>query len=454
MTASETGSLPAVSAPAVVATAPCDELAHPLTEAAAAAYVERTCFKTGPPESLGTLGLELEYIPAQGSSWTAAVDHGRIISTLRSLSPLPAGGLVTFEPGGQVELSTAPAPDLDSLIRAAQTDLNVLRSGLGAQGIALVGCALDPVRAPRRILDHPRYATMEHHFDQWGSSGRTMMCSTTSIQITVEAGLDSSNVHDPRDYRVRWALAHAMGPTLLAMFANSPYRHGHATGWKSSRQEAWFGFDPSRTSPAFDPSSQVDQREAYARYALDAQLMLVRRDNGDWSAPRGLSFRDWVGGAWKDHPELAAPTLGDLDYHLTTLFPPVRARGAVELRYLDAQRGQHWRVLTAVVSTLMNDAGIADDVLAAVASVEGRWEDAARYGLADDDLAKSAQTCISLARDSLASSRDPSKVLRDIDEFIEVYPSRGRCPADDLLDDPSHLGALISEAEISESRAC
>lgn len=454
MAATESGSMPAVSGPVVVATSPCDELAHPLTEAAAAAYVERTCFKTGPPESLGTLGLELEYIPAQGGSWTATVDHGRIIATLRSLSPLPAGGLVTFEPGGQVELSTAPAPDLDSLIGTAQTDLDVLRSGLGAHGVALVGCALDPVRTSRRILDHPRYATMEHHFDQWGPSGRTMMCSTTSIQITVEAGLDSSSVHDPRDYRARWALAHAMGPTLLAMFANSPYRHGRATGWKSSRQQAWFGFDPSRTSPAFDTSLRADQREAYARYALDAQLMLVRRDSGDWSAPRGLSFRDWVGGAWKSHPELAAPTLGDLDYHLTTLFPPVRARGAVELRYLDAQRGEHWRVLTAVVSTLMNDARIADDVLAAAASVEGRWEDAARYGLADDDLAKSAQTCISLARESLGSSHVPAGVLRDIDEFIETYTSRGRCPADDLLDDPSCLGSMITEAEIAESRAC
>jgi len=431
---------------------------QPLTEVAAEAYVERTCFKTGPP---GTLGLELEYIPVQGSSWTAPVDHSCVIATLKSLSPLPAGGLVTFEPGGQVELSTRPAPDLLTLIRDAQIDLDELRVGLSPHDIVLVGTALDPVRPPRRILDHPRYAAMERHFDQWGPAGRTMMCSTASLQITVEAGAAGfGSVDDPHGYRARWALAHAMGPTLLATFANSPYRCGSATGWKSSRQAAWFGFDPSRTSSAFTPDAlygRVDIREAYARYALDAQLMLVRRENGDWSAPRGLTFRDWTQGAWRDDPGICAPTLGDLEYHLTTLFPPVRARGALELRYLDAQSVDHWRVMTAVVAALMDDPGVADAVLAAVGLVEDRWEDAARYGLADDDLAKSALSCMAIARESLSRSHhyDPSGALLDeVDDFIEMYTSRGRSPADDLLDDPSHLGTLIAAAETPERKAC
>ena len=430
----------------------------PLTEVAAEAYVERTCFKTGPP---GTLGLELEYIPVQGSSWTAPVDHSRVIATLKSLSPLPAGGLVTFEPGGQVELSTRPAPDLNSLMRDAQTDLDELRAGLSSHDVVLVGTALDPVRPPRRILDHPRYATMERHFDQWGPAGRTMMCSTASVQITVEAGADEfGSADDPYGYRARWALAHTMGPTLLATFANSPYRCGCATGWKSSRQAAWLGFDPSRTASAFSADAmhgRIDIREAYSRYALDAQLMLVRRDNGDWAAPPGLTFRDWTQGAWRNHPGLSQPTLGDLDYHLTTLFPPVRARGALELRYLDAQSVDHWRVMAAVVAALIDDPGVADAVHSAVASVQDRWEDAARYGLADDDLAKSAITCMAIARESLSRTgqqEQTRQVLAEVDDFIETYTSRGRSPADDLLDDPSHLNSLIAAAEMRERKAC
>ena len=45
----------------------------------------------------------------------------------------------------------------------------------------------------------------------------------------------------------RWALAHALGPVLLAAFANSPRLHGRRTGWKSSRWQVWANADPART---------------------------------------------------------------------------------------------------------------------------------------------------------------------------------------------------------------
>ena len=45
-----------------------------------------------------------------------------------------------------------------------------------------------------------------------------------------------------------------------------------------------------------------------------------------------LTFAEWI----EDGHELGWPTLDDLDYHLTTLFPPVRPRGWLELRMIDA----------------------------------------------------------------------------------------------------------------------
>ena len=54
-----------------------------------------------------------------------------------------------------------------------------------------------------------------------------------------------------------------------------------------------------------------------------------------------LSFGDWLRGApVADRP----PTLQDLDYHLTTLFPPVRPRGYVEIRCADALPDHRLRV--------------------------------------------------------------------------------------------------------------
>src|SRR5207244_3455822 len=90
-------------------------------------------------------------------------------------------------------------------------------------------------------------------------------------------------------------------------------------------------------APALD-ASDGDPRDAWAAYALDAELMCVREPGSqDWTVPAGVTFRDWLrdGGSGT----LRAPTAEDLDYHLSTLFPPVRPRGHMELRMIDAQPG-------------------------------------------------------------------------------------------------------------------
>ena len=69
--------------------------------------------------------------------------------------------------------------------------------------------------------------------------------------------------------------------------------------------------DPGRTRPP-PLAGDADPRDAWAAYALDAQLMCVREDgSGDWSAPPGLTLRDWVRGA-DGRPAAAAPTADDL----------------------------------------------------------------------------------------------------------------------------------------------
>ena len=44
------------------------------------------------------------------------------------------------------------------------------------------------------------------------------------------------------------------------------------------------------------------------------------------------------------------PTAADVDLHLTTLWPPVRLRGWLELRVLDAVPAAWWPALAAIVA--------------------------------------------------------------------------------------------------------
>jgi glutamate--cysteine ligase len=422
------------------------DLEEPLTEPMAEMYVGRTCFKTGPPRRVG---VELEWIVRDADAPQAPVPAERTRAALGGLfcpaPPDPSAppgngtlhGRLSTEPGGQLELSSPPAP-LAECLRDTAADVTRLRSLLAADRLTLLGVGLDPDRPPVRWTDEPRYVAMERHFDRGGPAGRVMMCSTAAVQVCVDAGADDADVRD------RWDTLHELGPLLVALFANSPLHGGRPTGWRCTRQAVWSRIDPSRTRPPADrdppptrpPARRAgsgDPRETYARYALDAQLLAVRRPAGArWDAPAGLTFRGWLRGDAGDR--LPAPTLADLDYHLTTLFPPVRPRGHLELRVIDAQPADRWQLVTALVTALLDDPTARTWARAAVAPVADAWARAARRGLADVGLARAGVDVLAAAIGAMRRAGLAGELIAAVEDFADHYPARGRSPADDVLD--------------------
>src|SRR5262249_14605313 len=149
--------------------------------------------------------------------------------------------------------------------------------------------------------------------------------------------------------------------------------------------------------------------------------------------PAGLTFRDWIT-APGDRP----PTLDDLDYHLSTLFPPVRARGYLELRMIDAQEGDGWQVPLAVACALLDDPVASAAALAATEELHATeadpWLAAARDGLSTPVLARAARDCFAAAEAALARWGVPGDVRAAVANFGERYVARARCPADDQLE--------------------
>jgi glutamate--cysteine ligase len=434
---------------------PGGDTGEPLTESAAEAQAHGICFKTGPP---GRVGVELEWLVCDGRSPALPVDQRRVTAALSPLAAppgLPGRGVLTTEPGGQVELSSAPAAGLGPCVDATGLDLAALRQAVQQAGLCLAGHGLDPLRPPRRVLDLPRYAAMETFFDRAGPWGRLMMCSTASVQICLDAGDEGPGW---AGFRWRWRLLHAIGPILMAAFANSPLHRGRPTGWKSFRQAIWARLDPTRTRAPAEAEPAVgrqpvrppaaDPRSAWVEYALAAQVMCVRRGAGpDWSAPAGLTFRDWLRGAG-DRP----PTSADLSYHLSTLFPPVRPRGHLEFRSIDAQPGDGWIVPLAVTTALLDDPLAAQQAMAASERVwfaggpaatapaatgwqrGGPWWRAAQHGPAEPGIAAASRQCFEAAESALARTGAPIGVRQAVAAFAGRYVDHGRCPADDQLE--------------------
>jgi glutamate--cysteine ligase len=380
-------------------------------------FVTRTCFKTGPP---GRVGIESEWFVHDVADPVDRVPLDRLTALVDDASPLPGGSALTFEPGGQLELSTACGDNLPHARDLLDGDLHHLDKLLVDRGLLRIGVGLDPVRAPRRIHDSPRYAAMEAFFDGDGPDGRVMMASTASVQVCLDAGADAADVAR------RWSLTNALTPLLIAAFANSPLRLGLPTGFACSRQDVWSRIDPTRT---IAPDG-TDPVEAWTRYALDARVLLVRRDPEPWVASPGMTLREWIAGVtpW------GRPTYDDLAYHLSTLFPPVRPHGWLELRAIDALPDDLWPVAVAVAAALVDDPGAADTARDAMAGLEAHYHRAARAALRDRELRRAAERCFGAALAALPRLGAGPALVDQVDDYADRYVSTGRTPADDLLD--------------------
>lgn len=148
----------------------------------------------------------------------------RCQAALADIPELPVGNRISYEPGGQLELSSLPWPDLGGCVQRLDRDI-----------AAVVGLL------------------------------------AASTQVNLEAG--------PESQWRRWELARVLGPMLVAAFANSPMLGGRITGWRSTRQAIWSALGPARIQRA-RPLGQRDPVAAWTSYALSARMMLRRQQYG------------------------------------------------------------------------------------------------------------------------------------------------------------------------------
>ena len=418
--------------PSAAPASDCTEPRTALTPAEVEALVRGICFKTGPPR---TVGVEVEWLVHELRTPQLPVTPERLEAAYAALRTVPLRSALTTEPGGQLELSSPPATSLMECIGTVSADLDAVRSALAGHDLGLVGIGHDPWHPPRRFLHEPRYDAMETCLDRTGPSGRRMMCTSASVQVCLDAGYEEPG---PLGHGRRWWLAHQLGAVLVAAFANSPLAGREPTGWRSTRQLLWLEIGPGRAGA---PPLDGDPRAAWARHVLDSPVMCIRGDDGPWDVPEGLTFREW---ARSGGPR--PPTREDLDYHITTLFPPVRPRGFLELRMIDAQPGEDgWIVPLAVTKALFDDPEAAETAYRTVKPLAERalmlpaphnplWIDAARNGLADPELHEAAIACFAAALEALPRLGATTQVTDAVAAYLDRYVIQGRTPADDLLD--------------------
>ncbi len=248
------------------------------------------------------------------------------------------GANISLEPGGQFELSGAPVETLHQTCDEVHEHLRQIREVNKDLGVAMIGIGFHPDlrREDAPWMPKGRYKIMREYMPKKGSMGLDMMLRTCTVQVNLDFASEA-------DMARKMRIGMALQPITTALFANSPFREGEATGYVSLRSLVWTDVDPDRSGIlpfVFDDDFGF---ERYVDYVLDVPMYFVVRD-GKYINASGQSFRDFLDGKLSVLPG-EKPTMGDWEDHTTTLFPEVRLKRFIEMRGAD---GGPWRRICAL----------------------------------------------------------------------------------------------------------
>lgn len=411
----------------------------PLSPAALRRHLETDVFRAGAAPAAGPprLGAEVELIAVDADTRAAAPIHpgpdGRpaTLPLLRRFgagrgwreepSPygvprfvLPDGGVVSYEPGGQVELSAAASRSVDALVHALRATVLPLRRAAREEGIDLLSAGIDPVNTPDDIplqLPGARYVRLTRFLESTGTGGTRMMRCTASFQASVDWGPDPL---------ASWRFLNALAPCTVAVFAHSPVYRSRPAGHRSFRARVWRELDGGRTGLLPCGGDPVGE---YLDFALRAPAILL----GD-----GEEFRPFA--EWS---AAGRATQGDWAAHLSTLFPEVRPKGFAEVRSPDAVSPEWYAAPLVFLAGLLYHPPTFAEARALVGAPDAELlARAGRDGVADPALGAMARDLFGLAlrgAEALGEGFVSGEMLEEARAFANRYTRRGLCPADEVL---------------------
>ncbi len=264
------------------------------------------------------IGALLKSLETRGYSAFREADDLPVIALTRGRST------ISLEPGGQLELSGAPARTALEVHRENLQHLAEVKEASASLGLRLIALGYRPVGVTSQMpwMPKSRYEAMKETLSKRGRLARDMMLMTATGQVSFDWSTEE-------DCARKVCGVARLAPLMVALFANSPLVRGQPSGFLSYRSHVWTEVDPKRCGYLPSMVDGTFSYTAYVDWALAAPLLFLRRE-GKYLRPQ-MNFQQLLQDGFEGEPAV----LSDWVDHLSTLFPEVRIKKVLEIRGAD-----------------------------------------------------------------------------------------------------------------------
>ncbi len=238
-------------------------------------------------------------------------------------------GMITLEPGSQIEISLLPYENLDDITAKLSNFYNELELNAKNIGAIVLDSGIQPVSTYEniKVIPKKRYEYMTKYLPLRQLEPFIMMRETAGIQ----ANFDYKSEEDAIK---KLSLALKMSPLISAIYSNSPVRNSKLTGYKSYRANSWLNVDEDRcgyiSSKLFKKNPDFTFKE-YTEILLDVPMIFIQRGSTFYGTTQ--TFRDFIQNGYMD----IKAQMSDWLNHISLYFPDVRLKSYIEIRNHDAQ---------------------------------------------------------------------------------------------------------------------
>lgn len=302
-------------------------------------------------------GVELEHFMVHGDSKEAVLYEGigGVESILKELMPyyenstysqghliaLARDGIaLSLEPAAQLEVSISPQTDIFRIKKIYDDFYEEIRPILQKYSYELMTVGYQPKSKVDELglLPKARYEYMDRYFNKIGPWGKRMMRGTASTQVSID-------YYSEEDFMKKYRIAYYLKDTLAMIFSNTSVFEAEEYTGHNLRSVIWAGTDAKRVDVFPYMKEGTLSFEAYADFVLQTPIIVNKKEEQESYDERTIG-------------EIAGERIfsqEELTQVLSMVFPMIRAKQFLELRFADSMPMERVLFYVLVMKGLFTD---------------------------------------------------------------------------------------------------